>query len=126
MTGPETTDTDGKQPGAPPAVELTHALEAIEAGAYIVDAQGHIIAVNTRAQDLLGRRAEDLLGQDAHDLLHRGSHGQPLATTQCRMRQAFHAGRPAQGDREYFARADGSLLPVSWMITPYADRKSVV
>jgi PAS domain S-box-containing protein len=120
MTGPETTDTDGKQPGAPPAVELTHALEAIEAGAYIVDAQGHIIAVNTRAQDLLGRRVEDLLGQDAHDLLHRGPQGQPLATTQCRMRQAFHAGRPAQGDREYFARADGSLLPVSWMITPYA------
>ena len=35
------------------------------------------------------------------------------------MRQAFHAGRPAQADEDYFARADGSVLPISWLITPY-------
>ncbi|CAM5540564.1 PAS domain S-box-containing protein OS=Streptomyces violarus OX=67380 GN=FHS41_001943 PE=4 SV=1 [Streptomyces violarus] len=35
------------------------------------------------------------------------------------MRQAFHAGRTAQADEDYFARGDGSLLPISWLITPY-------
>src|SRR3954452_18411143 len=36
------------------------------------------------------------------------------------MRQAFHAGHTAQADETHFAHADGSLLRVSWLITPYA------
>lgn len=102
------------------------ALEAVGAGAYIVDEQGCIIAVNARAEELLGRPAAELLGQDAHDLLHRDPQGQQLSRTQCAMRQAFHAGHPAQGDDDHFARADGSVLPVSWLITPYdiGDRRA--
>ncbi|GAA2272160.1 SpoIIE family protein phosphatase [Streptomyces atrovirens] len=102
------------------------ALEAIGTGAYLVDEQGCIIAVNTRAEELLGRPAAELLGHDAHDLLHRGPEGQQLPRTQCAMRQAFHAGRPAQGDEDHFARADGSVLPISWLITPYGigDRRA--
>ncbi len=92
---------------------------AIGAGAYVVDEQGCIIAVNTRAEHLLARPAEELLGHDAHDLLHRDPHGQPLPRARCAMRQAFHEGRTAQADEDHFARADGSLLPISWLITPY-------
>lgn len=120
MAAAETPDTDRGQPGTVPPARLGGALEAIGAGAYVADEQGHIVAVNTRAAHLLGRPAEDLVGHDAHDLLHRGPHGQPLPTTQCGMRQALHDGRPAQADEDYFAHADGSLLPVSWLITPYA------
>ncbi|MFF5983001.1 SpoIIE family protein phosphatase [Streptomyces olindensis] len=98
---------------------LRGALQAIGAGAYVVDEQGCIIAVNARAEHLLGRPAEELLGQDAHDLLHRDRHGQPLPRARCAMRQAFHEGRTAQADEDHFARADGSLLPISWLITPY-------
>ncbi|MFE5813275.1 SpoIIE family protein phosphatase [Streptomyces sp. NPDC056479] len=98
---------------------LTGALDAIGASAYVVDERGCIIAVNARAESLLARPADDLLGYDAHDLLHRGPHGQPLPRSQCAMRQAFHAGRPAQVDEDYFARADGSVQPISWLITPY-------
>ncbi|MER7490654.1 SpoIIE family protein phosphatase [Streptomyces sp. NPDC126497] len=114
MTGSERTEAHGP---AVPTVSAT--LEAIGAGAYVVDEQGFITAVNARAEALLGRPAEELLGHDAHDLLHRGPHGQQLPRTQCAMRQAFHAGRPAQVDQDYFARADGSVLPISWMIAPY-------
>ncbi|MEV5143427.1 SpoIIE family protein phosphatase [Streptomyces sp. NPDC052727] len=121
MAGAERTGTDRQRQGAEPRarVRLADALEAIGAGAYVVDEQGHILAANTGAERLLGRPAADLLGQDAHDLLHRGPKGQPLPTTQCSMRQAFHAGSPAQGHQEYFLRGDGSLLPISWTITPY-------
>ncbi|BFO18648.1 hypothetical protein SHKM778_50360 [Streptomyces sp. KM77-8] len=94
-------------------------LEAIGAGAYVVDERGRIIAVNARAEELLGRPAAELVGHDAHDLLHRDAQGQQLPRTQCAMRQAFHAGRPAQADEDYFARADGSVLPISWLIAPY-------
>ncbi|MGW1274314.1 SpoIIE family protein phosphatase [Streptomyces sp. NPDC002491] len=84
-----------------------------------------MLAVNARAEQLLGRSAADLLGHDAHDLLHRDAHGQPLPRSQCKMRQAFHAGRTAQTREDYFARGDGSLLPISWLITPFvlADRE---
>ncbi|KMS89933.1 DNA-binding protein [Streptomyces regensis] len=121
MAGAERTGTDRQRQRAEPRARarLVDALEAIGAGVYLVDEQGHILAANTRAEHLLGRSAADLLGHDAHDLLHRGPQGQPLPTTQCAMRQAFHAGNPAQGYQEYFLRGDGSLLPVSWLITPY-------
>ncbi|WP_199811725.1 SpoIIE family protein phosphatase [Streptomyces sp. NRRL S-340] len=98
---------------------LAGALAAIGAGAYVVDEKGCVIAVNARAEHLLARPAEDLVGRDAHDLLHRDATGQPIPTSRCSMRQAFHAGRTAQAEGERFARGDGTLLPVSWVITPY-------
>ena len=117
MAGAEPAEVPGKS-GAPSAA-LTGRLDAIGAGAYVVDVRGRIIAVNALAEHLLDRPAADLLGRDAHDLLHRDAGGRPLPTAQCRMRQAFHAGRPAQAEGDWFARADGSLLPISWLIAPY-------
>ncbi|TWV46121.1 SpoIIE family protein phosphatase [Streptomyces misionensis] len=119
MVGPECAQTGRKQAAAVPSAHLAPALDAIGAGAYVVDAQGCVLAANSRAEALLGRPAAELAGRDAHDLLHRGPQGQQLPATQCGMRQAFHAGCPAQGGDEYFEHADGSLLPVSWTITPY-------
>ncbi|MFF0015671.1 SpoIIE family protein phosphatase [Streptomyces sp. NPDC005374] len=119
MAGPEDTETVGTgSPGAPTA-GLTRGLEAVGTAAYVVDEEGRVIAVNAHAEQLLVRPAESFLGHDAHDLLHRDSHGHPLARSRCGMRQAFHAGRTAQGEGEYFECGDGTLLPVSWLITPY-------
>ncbi len=119
MAGPEQTGTDGERPPVTPAAALTGVLAAIGTAAYVVDEQGRMIAVNAHAEQLLARPAEELLGRDAHDLLHRDAHGQPMPRTQCAMRQAFHDRRTVQGEEEYFARGDGSLLPISWLITPY-------
>ncbi|WP_329416318.1 SpoIIE family protein phosphatase [Streptomyces sp. NBC_00704] len=118
MAGSEQSETRAtRRPGAP-ATPLTDVLEAVRAGAYVVDEQGRVLAMNSRTEKLLDWSPEDLVGHDAHDLLHRDAHGQPLPRTQCSMRQAFHAGRPAQADEDHFARADGSVLPISWLITP--------
>lgn len=119
MTGPDHEGVVDVGALPAPAAALPEALDALGTAAYVVDEQGCIIAVNTRAEKLLARPAQDLLGNDAHDLLHRDPHGQPLSRTQCAMLQAFHAGRTAQADAEHFARGDGSVLPVSWLITPY-------
>jgi PAS domain S-box-containing protein len=120
LSGPENRETDRRRSGGLPDAELTSALEAIRTGAYVVDEQGRILAVNSCAENMLGRPAGDLIGHDAHDLLHRGPQGQPLPATRCSMRQAFHAGLPAQGSDVHFARADGSLVRISWVLTPYA------
>ncbi|MES9520088.1 SpoIIE family protein phosphatase [Streptomyces capoamus] len=120
MTEPKTAGTSAARPPGDTGPRLTEALDAIGTGAYLADEQGRILAVNSHAEHLLERSAADLIGQDAHGLLHRGPQGQPLPTTRCSMRPAFHAGHPAQGEEDYFARSDGSLLRISWLITPYA------
>ncbi|WP_084964801.1 SpoIIE family protein phosphatase [Thermoactinospora rubra] len=87
------------------------------AGTYVVDDRGRIVEVNSQAEHLLRRTAEDLLGRDAHDLLHRGQYGESLPRSGCTMRQPFLTGGTAQGDQEWFERGDGSLMPISWMVT---------
>ncbi|MEV5905084.1 SpoIIE family protein phosphatase, partial [Streptomyces sp. NPDC052127] len=119
MAGPEHTQSHARRLLSAPAAALAAALEAIGTGAYVVDEQGRILAVNSRTERFLDRPAGDLLGHDAHDLLHRDAHGQPLPRTQCRMRQAFHAGCTAQAEEDYFAHADGTVRPISWLITPF-------
>ncbi|MEU1479137.1 SpoIIE family protein phosphatase [Streptomyces sp. NPDC005760] len=119
MAGVEDTGALGGGPPAAPAAGLTRALEAIGTAAYVVDEEGHVIAVNTHAVELLVRPAEAFLGRDAHDLLHRDAHGDPLPRSRCSMRQAFHAGRTTQAAGDHFECGDGTLLPVSWLITPY-------
>lgn len=119
MAGVEPTQALGEQFPADSSATLTKALEALGSGAYVVDEQGRVLAVNAHAERLLALPAEDLLGRDAHDLLHRDAHGQLLPRAQCSMRQAFLAGRTAQVQGDYFACGDGSLLPISWLITPY-------
>ncbi|MEU3844295.1 SpoIIE family protein phosphatase [Streptomyces sp. NPDC028635] len=119
MAGPRHTERAGASPKRAVPAELVTQLDAIGTGAYVVDAEGRIVAANARAAGLLALSVEDLLGQDAHDLLHRDLHGQPIARTQCAMRHAFLEGCPAQAERDYFARGDGVLLPIGWHITPY-------
>ncbi|WP_327180764.1 SpoIIE family protein phosphatase [Streptomyces sp. NBC_01334] len=119
MAGPEHTQSHVRRLLPSPAAALAEVLEAIGAGAYVVDEEGRILAVNSRTERFLDRPAGDLLGHDAHDLLHRDAHGQPLPRTACRMRQAFHAGCTAQAEEDYFAHADGTVRPVSWLITPF-------
>lgn len=119
MADPDDRRTAGGPVSPLPAAPPEGALDAIGTGAYVVDEQGHILAVNDHAVALLARSREEILGRDAHDLLHRDGHGQPLPTSRCTMRPPFHEGRTAQGHGEYLERGDHTLLPVSWLLTPY-------
>lgn len=94
-------------------------LDGVMAPAYVVDGEGSIIAANEAAGTLLQRSTADLLGRDAHDLLHRDSHGHTLPRSRCEMRDALLTERTRHGDVGWFARGDGSLLGLSWFLTPY-------
>ncbi|WP_049556508.1 SpoIIE family protein phosphatase [Nonomuraea sp. SBT364] len=92
--------------------------DALDAAAYVVDAQGRIAGVNRHATRVLRRTAEEMVGRDAHDLLHRGSAGEPLSRVRCLMRQSLLSGRTLHDDHGWFERGDGSVFPISWVITP--------
>ncbi|MGA5313328.1 SpoIIE family protein phosphatase [Streptomyces pseudogriseolus] len=111
-------DTAGGATAPTVPASLTSLLASFDTGAYVVDAKGAVVAVNARAEKLLGRPAADFLGRDAHELLHRSRYGATLPRAQCGMRQAYMAGRTVQSDEEWFERGDGSLVPVSWLVTP--------
>ncbi|MER6216235.1 SpoIIE family protein phosphatase [Streptomyces sp. NPDC001674] len=93
-------------------------LDRLGAGAYAVDADWAIVAVNAQAQMLLDRSAEDLLGRDAHEVLHRQASGMTMPRSQCAIMEAFIAGQVRQEAQTFFARGDGSLLTASWLVTP--------
>ncbi|WP_265560369.1 SpoIIE family protein phosphatase [Streptomyces hygroscopicus] len=101
-----------------PQEAVARALEALGTGAYLVDEQGSIVAINTRGERLLARPASGLVGQNAHDLLHRTSSGEHVPRAQCRMLESILGGRTEQGGDEWLERGDGTLLPVSWLATP--------
>ncbi|MBD9725138.1 SpoIIE family protein phosphatase [Streptomyces caniscabiei] len=109
--------TERRSPGR--AVRLPDGLpDLVHAGMYVVDDNGLIVAVNPRAAELLGRPADGLVGQDAHELLHRDQLGHSVPRAACPMMSVFLSGRTGGGDREWFLRGDGTLLPVSWLVTP--------
>ncbi|MDX3070962.1 SpoIIE family protein phosphatase [Streptomyces sp. MI02-7b] len=117
VIGPHTPGgTPATAPGAAPALDL----ESVRASALVVDDEGRIVAANAGARRLFRTSAEELAGQDAHDLLHRDSDGHPLPRSRCRMREALLTETTAQSDLGWFARGDGTLLGLSWLITPCA------
>lgn len=93
-------------------------LDRLGAGAYAVDADWVVVAVNAQAQMLLERSAGDLLGQDAHEVLHRQANGMSMPRSRCAIMEAFIAGQVRQGEQTFFARGEGSLLRASWLVTP--------
>lgn len=91
--------------------------DLLAAAVCVVDERGVISAVNAQAERLFRRAAADLVGRDPHDLLHRDRHGQPLARAQSRLVEAFLARRTGAGSG-WFARGDGSLAELCWLVTP--------
>ncbi len=118
---PGTTDIpmSGHQALSDPLLDKT--LENMAASAIAVDDDGLIVAANSTAQSLLGRDATELIGQDFHDLLHRDNHGHSIPRTRCPIRKALLTRDTRHGDTEWFARGDGALLQLSWLVTPYTS-----
>jgi two-component system, LuxR family, sensor kinase FixL len=92
-------------------------VEASPNGVVLVNAQGHIVLVNARAEKLFGYGRQELIGQGVELLVperFRGEHPAHLA--------GFHAAPAARAmgaGRELFARRkDGTEFPVEIGISP--------
>ncbi|MEU5893854.1 SpoIIE family protein phosphatase [Streptomyces sp. NPDC047461] len=103
---------------------LDGALENLRASTIAVDDDGLIVAVNSAAERMLGREASELVGQDFHDLLHRDRYGHSVPRTRCQIRKALLTGDTRHGEAEWFACGDGTLVQLSWLVTPYTHGPS--
>ncbi|MFA3877942.1 SpoIIE family protein phosphatase [Streptomyces sp. MMCC 100] len=92
----------------------------MKTSAIVLDDDGGIVAANEAAQRMLGRSLAELVGEDFHDLLHRDDHGNAMPRTRCPLRKALLEGSTRHGDTGRFVLGDGSLVPLSWLVTPYS------
>jgi two-component system sensor kinase FixL len=92
-------------------------VEASPNGVVVVDAQGHILLVNARAEKLFGYGRDELIGQCVELLVPERFRGEHPAH-----RAGFHAApaaRAMDAGRELFARRkDGTEFPVEIGISP--------
>ncbi|MFH8760352.1 SpoIIE family protein phosphatase [Streptomyces atroolivaceus] len=117
-TGADTGDSPAPGPQTWSGDLLGATLADVQTAVVGVDDSGLIVSANGRAQGMLGRSFEELVGQDSHDLLHRDSHGHATPRTRCQLRNAILARRTEHGDSEWFARGDGTLVRLSWLVAP--------
>ncbi|PPS90823.1 SpoIIE family protein phosphatase [Streptomyces sp. MH60] len=95
-------------------------LDDVPTSTIVLDDDGAIVAANDAALRMLGRSLVELVGEDFHDLLHRDDHGHTMPRTSCPLRRALLEGSTSHGDTGRFVLGDGSLVPLSWVVTPYA------
>ncbi|MFF2519396.1 SpoIIE family protein phosphatase [Streptomyces sp. NPDC058086] len=118
ITGTDTGDSPVPGPQTWSGALLGATLEDVQTAVVVVDDDGLIVSANGAAQSVLGRSFEELVGQDSHDLLHRDSQGHATPRTRCQLRNALLTGRTEHGDSEWFARGDGTLVRLSWLVAP--------
>ncbi|MFD9126003.1 SpoIIE family protein phosphatase [Kitasatospora sp. NPDC059571] len=94
------------------------AFAGLAAGVLLLDAGGRILAVNPRAEELLGRSAAAMVGAGAHELLHRSPDGAVVPRARCPLLAVVQTGRPAWGASDAFLTGDGRTLPVRWSAAP--------
>jgi PAS domain S-box-containing protein len=103
-----------------PGALLHLTLDDVRTSAIVLDDDGAIVAANDAALRMLGRSLVELVGEDFHDLLHRDDHGHTMPRTSCPLRRALLEGSTSHGDTGRFVLGDGSLVLLSWVVTPYA------
>ena len=106
--------------------EIEHARRFLSAitdnmaeGMIATDNEGKVTFINAAAERLLGWRADEMLGKSAHGTYHfRRADGSPYPVEECPITKAWQRGETLQVDYDTFIRRDGTMVPVSYSLSP--------
>jgi len=88
-------------------------------GMIATDNEGLVTFINAAAERLLGWKGDEVLGRSAHSTFHfQRSDGSPCPIEQCPITAAWRSGETLHVDHDTFVRRDGSLVPVSYSVSP--------
>ncbi|MFZ2302866.1 MAG: PAS domain S-box protein [Gallionella sp.] len=131
MIGTHTDITEQKQ--AAEAVRISEArlrllLDSASEAIYGIDMDGNCTFCNPACLQMLGYQyADELIGKNMHKLIHyKHADEAPFPVEECRIYQAFRAGKEIHVDDEVFWRADGSSFPVEYWSHPQWHHGEVV
>jgi PAS domain S-box-containing protein len=106
--------------------QLELLLESTGEGIFGIDLEGHCTFINRAGARMLGWEAQEVLGRNMHELTHHShADGQPYATRDCPIFNAFRRGLPCRIDSEVFWRRDRRSFPVEYSSYPLLDGKQV-
>ncbi|GAB6041575.1 hypothetical protein JCM17961_22500 [Endothiovibrio diazotrophicus] len=108
--------------------EVRLLLDCSGEGIYAVDRDGVCVRCNPRAAELLGYSDPALLlGRPSHTLFHHHhADGTEFSPDDCPTAEVIRDGRPLRVDDEVFWRADGTPLPVEYLIRPIVEEGEIV
>ena len=88
-------------------------------GMIATDNEGRITFINAAAERLLGWRSEEVLGRSAHSTYHfQRSDGSLCPVEECPITNAWRRGETLHVDHDTFTRRDGTLIPISYSVSP--------
>jgi PAS domain S-box-containing protein len=110
---------------------MTDFLDALMAsladGVYLVGAGGEVRFANPAALAILGYDAEELIGRGSHATIHsRRPDGSPFPEEECPLLRPRQTGETVRVELDWFIRADGTFVPVSYASAPMAEGAVVV
>jgi PAS domain S-box-containing protein len=94
-------------------------MASLADGVYLVGATGAVRFANPAALAILGYASEDLIGRDSHATIH--SHrpdGSVFPERECPLLRPRTTGATVRVDLDWFLRADGTFVPVSYASAP--------
>lgn len=96
-------------------------------GILTMSRDGKMIFMNPEAENLLGWREDELMGADVHDTIHhRKPDGTHLSKEDCPIQIMMESGSFYRSDDDVFVRKDGSVFPVSYVVTPITENGETV
>lgn len=98
------------------------ALDAVDAGVYVLDTGGAVTYINEAGARLLGYSARELLGRPAHEMIHHHyANGSAFPAEECPISSTFSDGIMQRVGGDSFWRRDGSMLPVDYVSIPVRE-----
>jgi PAS domain S-box-containing protein len=96
-------------------------LSALGQPVYVATSEGVITYVNPAGVTALGfDDARELIGQDGHWLVHyKRRDGSPFPIEECPIAQCRVTGESVRAEEDWWARKDGSMMPVSYTAVPF-------
>ena len=107
-------------------VGLTHAIVShLDEGVFVLNQSGHVASVNRAAAELLGWQELDAIDRHVNEVLGLNRAGAEQPSESSGLEQTLQSAVPGQFDHRSFFRRDGSVLPVSYNLTPLIEQNAV-
>lgn len=100
---------------------------ALGEGLLVQDMDGRLLLMNPEAERLLGWHEAELKGRDVHSSIHYlRSDGTPYPREECPIQSLVSFGSFYRCEDEVFIRKDGTMFPVSYVVTPLRRGQEIV